>query len=187
MLDLVEHAIVVFVFLVLFGIYLRAGTRELMRVVVIATKQIPGVSGLVATALKSEAASFVKTTKLASANHGGDSKVAMVTMPKTENTGHSPEHDKLVKTFQRSFLHENALNPMVYPSLRRMETEVVSMTSAMLHGDTSCAGFLTSGGTESLLMAVKTYRDRARKLAPWIAKPEIVSLWVEFYTHVVRF
>ena len=71
------------VLLVMFGVYLRAGTRELMRVVVIATKQIPGVSGLVASTLKSEAASFIKTTKLASPGSGGASKVAAVTLPKS--------------------------------------------------------------------------------------------------------
>jgi glutamate/tyrosine decarboxylase-like PLP-dependent enzyme len=33
---------------------------------------------------------------------------------------------------------------------------------------------MTSGGTESILLAVKTYRDRARKLKPWIRKPEMI-------------
>ncbi|BFZ21048.1 hypothetical protein BsWGS_24087 [Bradybaena similaris] len=92
----------------------------------------------------------------------------------TEQIGFSPEHDELVKLFQKSFLHENALNPMVYPSLRQMETEVVSMTCSMMNGGAATCGFLTSGGTESILMAVKAYRDRARKLHPWIQRPEIV-------------
>jgi len=56
-----------------------------------------------------------------------------------------------------------------------MEIEIVSMTAAMLNGDEEVVGFLTSGGTESNLMAVKTFRDRARKLAPHIKEPEIVS------------
>jgi sphinganine-1-phosphate aldolase len=55
-----------------------------------------------------------------------------------------------------------------------METEIVSMTAAMLNGDDNASGFLTSGGTESILMAVKTYRDRAHKLFPHIKHPEIV-------------
>ncbi|CAG5123196.1 unnamed protein product [Candidula unifasciata] len=92
----------------------------------------------------------------------------------TEQTGLSPEHDELVKLFQKAFLHENALNPMVYPSLRQMETEIVSMTCSMMNGNPATCGFLTSGGTESILMAVKVYRDRAQKLYPWIKKPEIV-------------
>jgi len=37
-----------------------------------------------------------------------------------------------------------------------------------------CAGTMTSGGTESLLLAIKTYRDRARVLSPHITKPEAI-------------
>ena len=55
-----------------------------------------------------------------------------------------------------------------------METEIVSMTTWMLHGDVKCAGSLTSGGTESILMAVKTYRDRALALYPHITKPNMI-------------
>ncbi|XP_059167541.1 sphingosine-1-phosphate lyase 1-like [Physella acuta] len=92
----------------------------------------------------------------------------------TEKTGHSPEHEQVVKMFLKAFLHENGLNPMIYPSLRQMETEVVGMTCAMLHGDSETVGFLTSGGTESVLMAVKTYRDRAHRLYPLIKEAEII-------------
>jgi sphinganine-1-phosphate aldolase len=42
-------------------------------------------------------------------------------------------------------MHTNALNPMMYPSLRRFETEVVSMSAWMLNGDGNVAGSLTSG------------------------------------------
>lgn len=59
---------------------------------------------------------------------------------------------------------------------RKMETEIVSMTAGMLHGSDECVGFLTSGGTESNLMAVKAYLNRAKKMYPTIKKPEIVSL-----------
>ena len=81
----------------------------------------------------------------------------------------------IVDMFLHAFMHENALNPLVFPSLRQFEVETVSMVANMLHGDSQCVGSITSGGTESILMAVKTYRDRARKLYPHITKPEIVS------------
>ncbi|KAH3711626.1 hypothetical protein DPMN_071297 [Dreissena polymorpha] len=55
-----------------------------------------------------------------------------------------------------------------------METEVVSMTAAMLNGDREVVGFLTSGGTESNLMAVKTFRDYGRAQHPHIRRPNIV-------------
>jgi sphinganine-1-phosphate aldolase len=54
------------------------------------------------------------------------------------------------------YLFDNALNPARFPSLTRMEADVVSMTAGLLHGGTSAGGFMTSGGTESILMAVKT-------------------------------
>jgi glutamate/tyrosine decarboxylase-like PLP-dependent enzyme len=56
-----------------------------------------------------------------------------------------------------------------------METEIVSMTAGILNGSDECVGFLTSGGTESNLMAVKTYLNRTKKMYPTIKNPEIVS------------
>ena len=57
---------------------------------------------------------------------------------------------------------ENALGPAAFPSLRRMESEVISMGLGLLHGPEGACGNMTSGGTESILMAVKTCRDQAR-------------------------
>ncbi len=57
---------------------------------------------------------------------------------------------------------ENALGPAAFPSLRRMESEVISMGLDLLHGPAGACGNMTSGGTESILMAVKTCRDQAR-------------------------
>lgn len=57
---------------------------------------------------------------------------------------------------------ENALGPAAFPSLRRMESEVVGMGLDLLHGPEGACGNMTSGGTESILMAVKTCRDQAR-------------------------
>ena len=84
------------------------------------------------------------------------------------------ELDELLNAAWEKYMHTNALNPLIYPSLRKMENEVVSMTTMMLNGDSNCAGSLTSGGTESILMAVKTYRDRARAACPHITNPNMV-------------
>merc|ERR1712024_116109 len=75
----------------------------------------------------------------------------------------------------RLYAHGNALNPLMFPTLRKYETEVLSMTAAMLNGDNKVVGTLTSGGTESILMTVKAYRQRARKLFPHITKPELLA------------
>ena len=72
------------------------------------------------------------------------------------------------------FFSENGLNPMAFPSLRRFEAEVVAMTGALLGGDAQTAGSMTSGGTESILMAVKTARDWARANEPAVSVPEML-------------
>lgn len=84
------------------------------------------------------------------------------------------EHYDFVKKAHNMFFSENALNPMAFKSLRKFEHETVRMCADLFHGDKNTVGVLTSGGTESLLMAIKTYRDRARKTKPWILKPEII-------------
>ncbi len=72
------------------------------------------------------------------------------------------EVDALLRDANLLYLYENALNPFRFPSLRTMETEVVGMTADLLHGGPEAGGAMTSGGTESILMAAKCARDRAR-------------------------
>ena len=60
----------------------------------------------------------------------------------------------------RRFSGENALNTEAFPSLKRIQGEVVAMAGVWLGATTLSAGFMTSGGTESILMAVKAARDR---------------------------
>ena len=84
--------------------------------------------------------------------------------------------ENIANVFFYAFMHENALNPLVFPSLRQFEVEVVAMTAWMLNGSDGIVGNITSGGTESILMAMKTYRDRARSLCPTIKHPEVVRV-----------
>jgi sphinganine-1-phosphate aldolase len=86
----------------------------------------------------------------------------------------SDEHTEFLKKAYSIYFHQNGLNPSAFPSLQKMEAEVVSMAANLLGGGEDAAGTMTSGGTESILMAVKTYRDRARDLHPEITKPEMI-------------
>ena len=86
----------------------------------------------------------------------------------------SEEIDELLKEAFTMFFSENGLNPTAFPSLRKFESEVVAMTASLLGGDSNVCGNMTTGGTESLLMAVKTARDWARKHYPGITAPEII-------------
>jgi glutamate/tyrosine decarboxylase-like PLP-dependent enzyme len=73
------------------------------------------------------------------------------------------EVDAILRRANEIYVFENALNPFRFPSLRQMEDDVISMTLDLLHGEEGSGGAMTSGGTESILMAVKTARDRARE------------------------
>ncbi len=80
-----------------------------------------------------------------------------------------------LKQASNLFFSENGLSPIAFPSLQKFEAEVVAMAAGLLGGDARTVGNITSGGTESLLMAVKTARDwgRAEKgiLAPEMVLP----------------
>jgi sphinganine-1-phosphate aldolase len=69
----------------------------------------------------------------------------------------------------------NPLHPDIWPSTTKFEAEIVSMTAHMLHGDPEqgVCGTVSSGGTESILLAMKTYRDWARQ-TKGITSPELV-------------
>ncbi len=82
--------------------------------------------------------------------------------------------DDFLKEASLLFFSENGLNPTAFPSLRKFETEIVAMAASLLGGDENTVGTVTSGGTESLLMAVKTARDWARKNRPEIQEPEMI-------------
>jgi len=83
-----------------------------------------------------------------------------------------PELERLHEAVAAEYLHENYLNPFAFPSLLRMEREVVAMGADLLHGNRR-GGKLTSGGTESLFLAVQVARDHARE-ARGVSEPRIV-------------
>ncbi|MDW8317590.1 MAG: aspartate aminotransferase family protein [Anaerolineae bacterium] len=84
------------------------------------------------------------------------------------------EVNALAKEAYTLFFSENGLNPTAFPSLRRFETEVVAMVGGLLGGQGQSAGNMTSGGTESILMAVLAAREWARAHRPQIRQPEMV-------------
>ena len=73
----------------------------------------------------------------------------------------------------RRYSSENALNTDAFPSLRTIQSEVVAIVGGWLQAGDDGAGFMTSGGTESILMAVKAARERGRK-ERGITQPNVV-------------
>jgi len=76
------------------------------------------------------------------------------------------------------YFTENALGRRAFPSLVRMEREVVGMALALFNAPEGADGSFTSGGTESLFLAVKAARDRFRVAA----RPGVVPTLVIPYT-----
>lgn len=84
------------------------------------------------------------------------------------------EAEEVIKQAYMMYLSENALDPTVFPSVLQLENELVAMAATHLNGDADVVGNFTSGGTESIILAVKTARDHARAKRPQITAPEIV-------------
>ena len=84
-----------------------------------------------------------------------------------------PSVHEVAQAVAPMFLDDNALNPFAFPSLGEIQSEVVGATASLLHAPEGAAGFMTSGGTESILMAVKAARERA-KTERGVTAPEVV-------------
>ncbi|MFT4519436.1 MAG: sphinganine-1-phosphate aldolase [Halioglobus sp.] len=83
------------------------------------------------------------------------------------------DHSAFLKDSYHKFACENGLNPTAFKSLKKFETEVISATADILNGSEDVCGVVTSGGTESCMMAVKTYRDMAKDQRG-VKKPEMI-------------
>lgn len=73
-----------------------------------------------------------------------------------------PDIDRIGREAVAAYAGSNGLDPTAFPSLLRMETEVVGMAADLLDAPESVVGTVTSGGTESVLLAVQTARDAHR-------------------------
>jgi len=77
----------------------------------------------------------------------------------------TPDVDELLLEVGNLTLLENALNPYAFPSLKDMQRDVVKIAGDLLSGGNGheVGGAMTSGGTESIFLAVKTARQEARE------------------------
>ncbi len=88
---------------------------------------------------------------------------------------YSGDHDHyafLTEAFS-FYAHANVLQRDMYPSATKMESEIIAMTASMLHGDETTGGLVTSGGTESLVTAMLTYREWGKNVKG-ITEPEVI-------------
>ena len=71
-----------------------------------------------------------------------------------------PDVHAVAEDALRRFMTENALNTDAFPSLRSIQQDVVAIVIGWLDGGPEAAGFMTTGGTESILLAVEAARQR---------------------------
>jgi sphinganine-1-phosphate aldolase len=84
-----------------------------------------------------------------------------------------PAGDDVLEVAKEAYLRffsTNGLLPDLFPSLARFERDVIDYAAGLFHGP-EAVGSITSGGSESILMGVKSARDRARRLHPEITAP----------------
>lgn len=85
------------------------------------------------------------------------------------------DHLAVMNKAYELFSVSNPLHPDVWPSVRKFEAEVISMTASLLNGgNRSVCGTMASGGTESIILATKTHRDWFRA-EHGITKPNIIA------------
>ncbi len=84
------------------------------------------------------------------------------------------EAQALGKRAYADFLTENGLDPTAFPSYRRLENEVIGWVLDQTRAPEGAVGIFTSGGTESILLAVKAARERAAEQRPSVNRFELV-------------
>lgn len=85
-----------------------------------------------------------------------------------------PDLMEIGKRAYTMYLTENGLDFTAFPSLMQLENALVGFAREHLRGGPEVVGNFTSGGTESIMLAVKAARDWARAHRPGVEVPEIV-------------
>jgi sphinganine-1-phosphate aldolase len=80
------------------------------------------------------------------------------------------EVDAIARTAVAAYADTNGLDPTAFPSLRQMENDLVGFAANLLDAPETAVGTVTSGGTESVLLAVQAARDSR----PDVERPRMV-------------
>jgi sphinganine-1-phosphate aldolase len=81
------------------------------------------------------------------------------------------EMQDLVSQVSHIFTKTNPLHPDVFPTLRKIETWLIKYTLRLYNARNDAKASITSGGTESIFLACKAYRDYFKKPFPEIIVP----------------
>ena len=97
------------------------------------------------------------------------------------------EADDLGRRALAMYGASNGLDPTAFPSLLAMENDLVVLARELLHGDARTVGTATSGGTESILLAVKAARDARPDVgSPVMIAPTTIHAAFDKAAHLLR-
>jgi len=86
--------------------------------------------------------------------------------------GTDDDHWKFVSKMMEMHVVANPLHIEQFLPVTQMEAEILRMIVTLFHGDEEACGIGTSGGTESILLAMLAYREMGRDRG--ITNPNIV-------------
>lgn len=79
--------------------------------------------------------------------------------------------DLVTKVYSR-FAWANPMHADIFPDVRKMEAELIRFTCNLYNGGEEACGTMSSGGTESIMLACRAYRELAASKG--IKRPEMV-------------
>lgn len=81
--------------------------------------------------------------------------------------------EELIKEINNNYLYSNPLHPDIYPELIKMESEIIHMVGSLYNLPKEGVGNLTTGGTESTILALRAYK-KIKKKSLYVFKPEVL-------------
>ena len=85
------------------------------------------------------------------------------------------DHNRLLEQVYPLFNKTNPLHPDVFLTIRKMETDIICNCKILTKGFTDARGNITTGGTESILLAMRAYRELAKD-KKGVTSPEMIVL-----------
>ena len=83
-------------------------------------------------------------------------------------------YNESIQKIYNKYIKTNPLHPDIFPEIKLMEIDIINICRCLYKGDNKCCGNITSGGTESILLACVTYRDYCKSIKN-IIKPNIIG------------
>ena len=83
-------------------------------------------------------------------------------------------YNESIQQIYNKYIKTNPLHPDIFPEIKLMEIDIINICRSLYKGDNKCCGNITSGGTESILLACVTYRDYCKSINN-IISPNIIG------------